>query len=422
MAIPVVRTLRCGTPLIVEVMPAVRSAAITFLVPAGIATEPEDLSGLANVWAELLMRGSEELTSRQQADAFDRLGVQRDTGAGAYHVRVSATMLGERLIEALPLLVDMIRRPRMDGEGLEAARALALQSLASLRDDPQERAAIAAAMRHFPPPLNRHPRGTEAGLKAITRPRAVAEWQARARPLGTIIAVAGAFDPDAVERRLNDLLADWSGTGPDPRPVGQPPRTHAHETDQTSQVQIVALFDAPPERDPDRVLVRLAVAVLSGMSGRLFVELRERRGLCYAVSAAYAGGRDVGSVQAYVGTTPPRAQESLNLLLEVLAHLGTPAGAVSDDEFHRARIGLKSRLVFAGESTAARAAALAGDFHRLGRARALADLVAEVEQATLDRLNHYLRHRWGRGDPTVQTLGPAPLAVERPGGMPAFRA
>src|SRR5690349_15188771 len=122
----VTRRLECGLTLVVEAMAGVRSAGLTWLVPAGTALEPEDRLGMGAMWAELLMRGAGDLGSREHADALDRLGVGRSTDVGTHHVRVAATMLGERAIEALPLIVDMVRRPRMDAGSIEPVRDLAL--------------------------------------------------------------------------------------------------------------------------------------------------------------------------------------------------------------------------------------------------------------------------------------------------------
>jgi predicted Zn-dependent peptidase len=136
--------------------------------------------------------------------------------------------------------------------------------------------------------------------------------------------------------------------------------------------------------------------------------VREKRGLCYSVSASYAPGKELGSVLAYVGTTPERAQTSLDVLIAELERIMTAAGAVTEEEFGRAMIGMKSRLVFAGESTSARAASLAHDMHRLGRPRSLDDIARELDGLTLGRVNEYLSRR-KLGRLTIQTLGPAAL-------------
>ncbi|HYE62797.1 MAG TPA: pitrilysin family protein [Phycisphaerales bacterium] len=403
------RTLRCGMPLIVEPMSGVRSAAMCWLLPAGSAYDPADKEGLSTMWAELLLRGAGPRSSREHADAADRLGASRATELGTYTMRVGSTMLGERFLDTLPLIVDMVLRPRMDEDAVEPCRDLALQSLASLKDDPQERAMLLARSRHHAAPFNRSGMGTEEGLNSLSREDLADGWSSLAKPGRAIFAAAGAVDPDAIERALNDLLNGWSGNTEEPRPTSPPTRGYAHETDESNQVQIILAHDAPPEPAPECVLERLAVSVLSGgMSGRLFSEVREKRGLCYSVSAGYRADRDYGVVTAYVGTTPERAQESLDVLVGELNRLNEGAGAVTPDEFKRAKVGMKSGLVFSGESTGSRAVALASDQRKLGRPRSLEELARQIDAVTLDQLNGYLATR-RLGKVTIQTLGPREL-------------
>jgi predicted Zn-dependent peptidase len=404
-------TLDCGMPLIVECMPNVRSAAISWLIPAGSATEPAHLEGLSAMWAELLLRGAGNLNSRQHADAVDRLGASRHASPGTFTMGVSSTMLGDRVLEVLPLIVDVVRHPRMDEDAIEPSRDLCLQSLASLQDDPQERAMLAARARHYPSPLNRSGLGTEEGLRAMTRDDLLREWHARAKPGRSIFAAAGAIDASALANALNRLLQGWSGTTAEPESSGVAPRGYGHEDDATNQVQIVLVQDAPADPHPDSILEKIVVQVLSGgMAGRLFSEVREKRGLCYAVSAGYRGERDFGTVTSYVGTTPERADEALRVLRDELDRINSPEGRITQDEFSRAVVGMKSALIFSGESTAARASAIAADQRRLGRPRTLHEVAQQIDDVTLDRLNAYLARRM-LGNVTIQTLGPKALAV-----------
>jgi predicted Zn-dependent peptidase len=403
------RTLDNGMPLLVEVMPSVRSAAVAWMLPAGCASDPDDREGVSTMMEELLLRGAGSRDSRQHADAADRLGATRGTSTGTFTMMVSSTMLGERVCDVLPLLVDMVRRPRLDPDAIDATRDLCLQAIESLKDDPQERAMLGVRARHNPFPINRSGMGTPEGLAAVTREDLLRFWERVARPAPGAIGVAGAVDVDRVQRTLNDLLAGWAGAAAAPTIGPTPARGYAHEEDDSSQVQIVVAYDAPPEPSPHAVLEKLAVSVLSGgMSGRLFTEVREKRGLCYSVSAGYRGDKEFGTVVAYVGTTPERAQQSLDVLLEQLRHITTPGGRVTDEEFRRAKVGMKTALVFSGESTGARAGALVTDWRRLGRPRTLDAMAAEIEAVTLDQLNAYLATRT-LGTMTIQTLGPAAL-------------
>jgi predicted Zn-dependent peptidase len=408
-------TLECGMPLLIERMSGVESAGLSWLLPAGSATDPADRLGLAPMLAELVFRGAGTLDSRAQADALDRLGLSRDCDVGSRHLRLSASMQARTVVDALPALVDIVRRPRLDEASIDPARDLAIQSVESLSDDPHERAVVEIRRLHNDPPLNRSHLGTVEGLEAITRDDLAAQWERRVRPVGSVLAIAGAIDDarrEEIVRTLNRLLAGWSGAAPDVATTASATKgSYEHAHDDKAQVQIVLMHDAPREADPACPLERVAGGVLSGgMSARLFTEVREKRGLCYSVSASYATDRDSGRVLAYVGTTPERAQQSLDVLWDELNRINRSEGKVEPDEFERALTGIKSGIVFSGESTSARAGALATDYFRLGRARSLAELSATFDRVTLADLDRYLSGR-RLGPVTIFTLGPAQLTA-----------
>ncbi len=394
-------------PFACERVEGARSASITWLVPAGAAHDPKKNCGISSVVSELLLRGAGEMDSRGLADAFDRAGVVRGIDPSVRHMAVTATTTGDRLDECLRLLTEVIRRPRFDPASVEPSKALALQSLASLADDPQERAVLGARTRHLPEPLNRSTYGDAEGIASITRDGAASWWDGHARPGGSVLGIAGDVDAAQIAGVLDDLLGSWSGSAPLIQTSGEPARGYAHDEEESNQCQIVMVQDAPGETHADADYERLVVSVLSGgMSGRLFTQVREVRALCYAVSASYRADRDYGVVTSYVGTTPERAQEALDVLVEELNKINS--GDVTPEELARAKIGMRSRLVFSGESTGARASALAGDLYRIGRVRSLEDRLASIERITLDELNAYLRRR-DTGRATIQTLGPSPL-------------
>lgn len=407
------RQLNCGTPLIVEKMSGVRSAAICWLLPAG--TAHDQILGESTMWAELVMRGAGALNSRAQADAFDKLGASRSTELGTFTLRIAATLLGSNVVETLPLLADMALRPRMDEDAIEPSRDLCLQAIASLKDDPHERSAHLARERHLPPPLNRSDLGTEEGLRVLTRERLMTVYGERMKPGGSLITVAGDVDMEPIEQALNALLEGWNGSTPEPKPTSEAPRGYYHEQEETNQVQIILVHDGPAEPHQDSLLEKVVLNVLSGgMAGRLFTEVREKRGLCYSVSAGYRGDRDFGVVSAYVGTTPDKAQEALTVLLGELRRINTPEGRITPEEFQRALVGMKSGVIFSGESSGARAVSLAADQRKLGRPRSLKEIAQQLDGITLERVNSYLSTR-KLGKMTVQTLGPRGLKFEEEG-------
>lgn len=409
-----VRILECGMPLLVEQMAGVRSAAISWLLPAGNASDPQgaDGDGWSSMLAELAQRGAGDRDSRALSDAFDRAGVQRSVAAASVHLVASGVTTGDKLLPALQLFADMIVRPHLPADALDAVRSLAIQSLDSLEDDPQHRVGLQLRERHLPVPFNRTGFGVREAFERAEIGALRQSWMARVRPVGSILAVAGAVDADAVAAAMDRALEGWHGVGPDPRVASDRTGGIAHETDESNQTHMAIGFDAPSESDPSSLYCRLATTIFGGeTSSRLFTEVRERRSLCYSVNAGYTGGRDRGMVAIYAGSTPERAQETMDTILNEVHNL---EHGVTPDEFRRAKIGMKSRLVMHGESTSGRAAAIASDWYRIGRSRSLAELTAEVEAVSLEKLNDWIADAFGeawRRSMTVCTVGKSELQI-----------
>lgn len=397
-----------GLWLLAEPVAGAQSLALSVLTPAGLAAEKHGEQGVASLLAEVICRGAGDLDARQHSDALDRLGVRRSTRAGDRTLSLSAAMIGSKFPQAAPLLFDMLRRPQLPEGAMEPARALALQSLASLEDEPQQKVFVELRKCHYPEPFNRSSLGAKADLESATLQQVREHAQRGLVPDGSIIGIAGCFDWDQVKGIVAQQLGDWKGKAHEPVAGVKATRGYTHQTAETEQVHIGLAYDAPSEPDPSSIYQRLGAAVLSGgMSGRLFTEVREKRGLCYSVYAAYSGQRDRGAMLSYAGTTVPRAQETLEILVAELKRLSLGATA---DEFSRAIVGIKSRLVMQGESTGARAHAIAADQHILGRPRTLDELAAEVDAVTLVKLNDYLKTH-PPGEMTVVTVGPGKLNV-----------
>ncbi len=408
-ALNTINTHTCanGLVIITEPMSGVQSAAIRWLLPAGAVFEDIHNLGTSSVCAEMLMRGAANLDSKAQADAFDHAGALREINNSIRYMQLSVSMIGHRINETIPLMMDMVRSPMMSNDSFAPSCELAMQAVASLADDPQQRTALAARARHLPAPYGRDTLGTIAGIEALTHDALTTWWNAHAKPAGSVLAIAGDIDTQSVIEQIESLTCDWSGSVDQPEPTNEPPRGYAHIDDDSSQVQILIVHDGPCEGHADSMLEKLAIAVLSGgMSGRLFTEVREKRGLCYSVSASFRADKDRGVVSNYVGTTPERAQESLDVLMAQILRIGQ--GNVTDEELTRAKTGFKSRLIFSGESTSARAGAIGADHLNLGRTRTLDEIIDQINAIELDELNAYLTRR-AIGRPTIQTLGPDAL-------------
>jgi len=402
------RTLTNGAVMVHEHVPAARSVAVRMMVPVGTAGDPPDRDGESAMLAEYVFRGAGDLDSRQLSDALDRAGVDRSVRPGPLRTTFGATMLADRFDAGMPLVILMMREPTMPVDALEAVRSLCLQSIDSLQDDPQHLVMVRLGERAQPAPFNRHGYGEADAIRAMDLESLRAAWWRRCVPSGAVVAVAGGVEPEAAFDRMEQWLEGWEGTIDEPAETAPAERgVHAFEQD-TAQVHIGLAWDAMPESNPDSMRERLAIAILSGgTSGRLFSEVRQKRSLCYSVGASYSAGRDRGLVTLYAGTTPDRAQETLDVSMAEIRRLSE---GFTEEEFRRAVIGLKSRLVMQGESTPARASALASDQHRIGRPRSLDERLAEIEAVTADDLRRYVADR-RPGPFTLATIGPRPLEL-----------
>lgn len=141
-----------GSTLLIEENNAVRSAALSWLLPIGNSYDHPKQLGSSAILSDWIWRGAANLNTKQLSNALDRIGLQRGSGVQTHHLHLSATMIGDRLPQALPLLTSIIRQPTLHPDTFQPVRDLCLQSIESLRDDPQSRAMMRLKENHFPPP------------------------------------------------------------------------------------------------------------------------------------------------------------------------------------------------------------------------------------------------------------------------------
>lgn len=401
-------TLQNGLHLVVEPMAGVKSLAMTLLCPGGAALEPQNKLGVSTLLSEMLERGAGGRSAREHSDALDQLGVSRSTDNSIYHQTLRATMVSDKATRAMPLLLDMMLRPNLADESFEPAADLCLQALASLADEPQQQIGELIRHQHQPEPFGRSTFGEAAAIKAM-KVEDVRQFASQVLvPDGAILSLAGDIDAAGAKALIEPLIENWQGQSqPEPEPTPAA-RGYHHQSSSSAQVHIALAMDAPPEKSENSLTQKVAVSVLSGgMSGRLFTEVREKRGLCYAVYARYSGQRVRGVITGYAGTTPERAQQTLDVFVAELKHLSQ---GVDESEFQRAIVGIKSQLVMQGESSSARSRAIASDVFLIGRPRSLDEHSAAVDAMTLDQLNAYVESNVLE-NMTIVTLGPDPLQV-----------
>lgn len=401
-------TLDNGIVLLGEDLPGLESVAIAFHTPAGAVHDGPGRCGLATLSGEMMLRGAGDRSSREIVEALEGAGIQWSQAVSTSHASFAGAMVARQLPEALPIYADILRRPRLEADQLDSARQMVLQNLAGTEDDPAHRAMSTLRQLHYPAPWGMPSEGISADVTGLDLAAIRGFVATHVRPAGTIIAIAGRIDwPDFV-RRMEALFGDWqTGAAPAVHAGPRGPRFR-HVPHDAQQTHIALAWSAPPYRSDESYEATAALAILGGgSSARLFTEVRERRGLCYSVSAGYQTLRDHAAAVCYSGTSAARAQETLDVMLAEIARL---PGTIESEELDRVKARAKSALVMQQESSAARAGAIARQWYHLGAVRTLADELARYDRLAVATIEAWLAAHPVR-DLSVVSLGREPLEV-----------
>jgi predicted Zn-dependent peptidase len=368
--------LDSGLRIVTEVMPSVRSAALGVFIGTGSAGETEAEAGLSHLIEHMLFRGTPRFASLEIDQIFDAMGAELNAGTGKESTSVYTRVLDRHLDRAFDVIADMVWRPTFDQQELDAEREIVLEEIAMYEDDPQDKVFDVLGGAVF----GDHPLGRaiigRADVVAGTPAAGLAAFHgSRYVPGNVVVAAAGSVDHDA----LVTMVRDSAPTHQEGEPAVVEHTAVELEARQrfvrkdTEQYHVCLGAPGLARDDDRRFALRILDNVLGGTSSsRLFVEIREKRGLAYAVysfAAQYAG---TGQVGLYVGTRPDNVGTALGIVdteLEKLRQDGITA-----DELERSRDNVKGRVLLSLESTTAR-------MNRLG-----ASLLAGMPLLSVDEL------------------------------------
>jgi len=338
-------TLKNGMVILGEPMEAVESVAFGFMLPAGAARLPDGCCGAGNVIADWIFRGEQ----------------------------------------------------------------LAIDDLLSLDDDPRRKVMLKLQEQFYPSPLGRSTAGDIQELKALTAHVSRQVFKDKFNLSQTIFTVAGKYNFNAVCHQIEGLFESEQQKSVESVTLSPRQRKYTHINNDGAQVHIGLMTETVKPTDEEYYNARIATSVLSGgMSARLFTEVREKRGLCYAIGARYHGLKEAAGIMCYAGTTPDKAQQTLDCVIGEFNRLGE---GISAEEIDRAKVGLKSALILQSESSSSRAGAIGSDQYILGRIRSLDEIKGRIEATSVDSVLAFLRNN-PFGGFTIVTIGPQQVNVQ----------
>ena len=399
-------TLPNDLRVVVQPMPGVQSAAFTLMMPAGSMFDPPGKSGTAAILAEMFPRGAGNLSARELSSAMDNLGLQRNVSGGVGYITFSAATTADRLADAVPLLSSMLQAPHLTEEHFEPARELVHQALNALEDEPKQRLGHYLRRCSYPTPWSNPAEGDLAELEAITVDDVRQHYKSLILPNESVLGIAGNVHAAELRPVLTAAFQKWQkGTVPTLTngDVAPSPMHVAHDSAQT---HIGLAWNTVPYAHDRYFEAWAAVSLLSGgMSSRLFTEVREKRGLCYAISASVNTQKHLARVFGYAGTTNERAQETLDVMVAEIRRLHED---ITDDELQRCKARAKSALIMQQESTMSRSSSLARDTLFLGFVREMQEIREKIDALTVDQVRDFAIE-YAPASMALVTIGPEAL-------------
>ena len=368
-----------GTILVGQPSPELATVAINILTPFGSVNEIDDQIGISNIATDLVSLAGGDLDPKNFASAVDRIGMRKSFSAGTEASVYSAVMLSDYFFQGLDLIESTFSKAKLYDEQLEGIKLRVIQEILSIEDEPSSQVMEELSKKFYPEPFGRSILGSKNTVNNLQLSQ-INEYLNHQLNKPYIISVAGNFDWDKLKERIqSSFFASLKGSFDRLSFKGFSNEINRfHTSKDTNQQQIALAYPFASANDEDYFACRLLINILSGgMSGRLFVEVREKRGLVYSVSASHSSAKDRGAVFVYAGTTPKNARECLSVILNELNRLEE---GFSEEEISRAKVDLKSRLVISSESTTSRASIGASDFWTFGRVRPVEEIKSAIDK------------------------------------------
>lgn len=379
-----ITTLANGIRVVSYAMPHVETVSLGMWVSVGARHEEEHEHGLSHLLEHMAFKGTSTRSARRIAEEIEEVGGDLNASTGldstAYFARV---LKGDDRV-ALTLLADILLNSSFDEQELDKEREVILQELAGANDSPEDLAYELMQETAFPgQSLGRAILGTAESVKSITAADLKSFLERKYVPQAMVFSAAGAIDHEIWVRHVEALFG------------GLTRRTEGEETAARyaggvkassktfEQSHLLVGFPSPPLLDDGYMTAQVFSGLFGGgMSSRLFQEVREKRGLCYAIYSSVWGVKDTGMLAVHAATGSKMVEELAGVAageLRALAEHGPEAA-----ELHRSKAQLKAGLLMALESSSVRAEQMARHLLSHNRIISPSELARQVDAVTAE--------------------------------------
>lgn len=402
-----VRTTRLGNGLTVvtDHMAHLKSIALGVWVNAGSRSEYGTEHGLAHLLEHMAFKGTTTRTASDIAVEIEAVGGELNAATSIENTAYYARILSDDLVLAVDILSDILQNSVLDPEELEKEKHVILQEIGASLDMPEDlvfdRFQETAFQRQA---IGRPILGTPESVSSF-EVTAISNYLARNYKTGDIIiSAAGEIDHDLlvslVDKYFAKLPEGKAGAIEQARYVGG----ERIEDRPLQEAQILIGFEGCSYKHPDFFAIQFLATILGGgMSSRLFQEVREKRGLCYSVSAFHWAYSDTGLFGIHAATG---AQDVCELMPVVLDEISKLAATLTETEVERAKSQMRAGLLMSLESPASRASQLARHVVLFGQPITMEEQIARINAVTIADIKRLATRIFTTSRPTLSAIGP----------------
>ena len=348
------RELPGGLRVFSEPLSEATSVSLGVWIRAGSRDERDEVAGITHLMEHMLFKGTPDLDALGIAQAFEGIGAQENAATGEEYTVLYARFLPEHLERALDVMGDMVLRPTF--ADLEREREVIVEEIKMYEDRPDQMAdEYLSGLIFHGDPLGRPIIGSAETVRGVDHETLKSFHQSTYNASNVFVVGAGKLDPGELERMVEAKLGGLPGGEPFARKAhpGTPQSRVHYKFKETEQYHVsVGSLGIPASSEDRFAMAALNNVFGGGMSSRLFQEVREKRGLAYAVYSYHQAYSDAGAIKTYVGSTTGNVEEAVDVIVREMGKMR--AELVDPEELERTKQQLKSSTLLALESTAAR--------------------------------------------------------------------
>jgi predicted Zn-dependent peptidase len=403
-----------GLRLITETMPQVRSVTIGVWLTRGSRHESDARGGIAHFVEHMLFKGTDTRSAEDIAQAIDSIGGQLDAFTAKEYASYYIKVLDEHLPLAVDLLADIVLRPAFAAEEIEREKKVILEEIKMVEDTPDD-LVHELFTQHFwqGHPLGRPILGSPETVESFTTDSLRQYFRSAYVAPNMVISAAGNLDHGHVRALVTKAFEQLPAAGE--RLTEEAPQVVPQVITRTKELEQSHLClgtNSYPQSHDDRYVSYILNTVLGGsMSSRLFQNVREKRGLAYAVFSGLSAYRDAGNITIYAGCANDALGEVIDLCVEELRQMKRMP--IPDAELRRAKDHLKGSLMLSLENTASRMSHLARQEIYFDRHFGLDETLAGVERVTSGDVQRVASDLFANGSLAATLLGPSVPELSR---------